>query len=204
MEKQTMTDWHDQKTRQTRRPRRLEEASSVDIGFPVAWILIGALAGLIIIGLVGLGVVNIIRKQSITPTPETIPGLAPTQPIAATSEAGEPAATPTIPPVVTLEPTPTTPPTETPVPTVPEALAKDVYAKVVGTEAAGVSMRAGPGTNNARTFVVPEEGVVLILDGPRADENQEDYVWWFVRDLGGNEGWVVQDFLEPTLPPNSQ
>jgi hypothetical protein len=202
MEKQTMTDWHDQKTRQTRRPRRLEEASSVDIGFPVAWILIGALAGLIIIGLVGLGVVNIIRKQSITPTPSAIPGVAPTQPVAdTTAEPGQPLATPTIPPVVTLEPTLTPTPTETPVPVVPDALAKDVYAKVIGTEAAGLSMRAGPGTNNARIGVVPDDGVVLILDGPRADENQEDYVWWFIRDLDGNEGWVVQDFLEPTLPP---
>lgn len=200
-----MTDWHDQKTRQTRRPRRLEEASSVDIGFPVAWILIGALAGLIIIGLVGLGVVNILRKQSITPTPSAIPGLAPTQPVAdATPEPGQPLATPTIPPVVTLEPTLTPIPTETPVPVVPEALAKDVYAKVIGTGAAGVSMRAGPGTNNARLGVVLDDGIVLILDGPRADENQEDYVWWFIRDLEGNEGWVVQDFLEPTLPPTTQ
>jgi hypothetical protein len=198
-----MTDWQDQKTRQTRRPRRLEEASSVDIGFPVAWILIGALAGLIIIGLVGLGVVNIIRKQSITPTPISIPGVAPTQPIAATTP--DPlGATPTIPPVVTLEPTPTPIPTETPVPVVPEALAKDVYAKVINTDGAGVSMRAGPGTNNARLTVVPDQGVVLIIDGPREDENQEDYVWWFVRDLSGNEGWVVKDFLEPTLPPTSQ
>lgn len=198
-----MTDWQDQKTRQTRRPRRLEEASSVDIGFPVAWILIGALAGLIIIGLVGLGVVNIIRKQSITPTPVSIPGVAPTQPIAETT-ADPLGATPTIPPVVTLEPTPTPIPTETPVPVVPEALAKDVYAKVINTEGAGVSMRAGPGTNNARLTVVPEAGIVIILEGPREDENQEDYVWWFVRDLSGNEGWMVTDFLEPTLPPTSQ
>ena len=151
----------------------------------------------------GLGIVNIIRKQSITPTPVSIPGVAPTEPIAGTTP--DPlAATPTIPPVVTLEPTPTPIPTDTPVPVIPAELAKDVYAKVINTEGAGVSMRAGPGTNNARLTVVPEEGIVLILDGPREDENQEEYVWWFVRDLSGNEGWMVTDFLEPTLPPTSQ
>ncbi len=194
-----MSDWHDQKTRRTRRPRRLEEVSSTEIGLPVAWILIGALSGLIVIGLVGLGVVNIIRKQSITPTPSTVPGLATAQSIA---EVPPGQATPTIPPVVTLEPTATLPPTETPVPTVPAALDPGVYAKIVGTEGAGVSMRSGPGTNNARLVVAAEDSVVLILDGPRADENLQDFVWWFVRDENGNEGWTVQDFLVPTLPPD--
>ena len=64
-----------------------------------------------------------------------------------------------------------------------------------------LNMRAGPGTNNARLNVATEEGVLFILDGPTADENQEDYVWWYVRDEDENEGWVVQDFLEPSLPP---
>jgi hypothetical protein len=198
-------DWRDQQTRLTRRPRRLEEVSSAEIGFPVVWVLVGALAGLLVIGLIGLGVVNILRKQSITPTPEVIPGLAPTQPIVeATGAPAEPQATPTIPPVVTLEPTPTPPPTATPIPTPPDALAKGVYAKVIGTEGAGVSLRAGPGTNNARLDVAPEESTVLILDGPKADENQEDFVWWFVRSSNGAEGWAVQDFLEPTLPPEAE
>jgi hypothetical protein len=195
-------DWRNQQTRLTRRPRRLEEASSAEIGFPVVWVLVGALAGLLVIGLIGLGVVNILRKQSITPTPEVIPGLAPTQPVVeATGAPAEPQATPTIPPVVTLEPTLTPTPTITPVPTPPDALAKGVYARVIGTEGAGVSLRAGPGTNNARLDVAPEESIVLILDGPKADENQGEFVWWFVRAPNGVEGWAVQDFLEPTLPP---
>ncbi len=198
-----MSNWRNQPTRRTRRPRRLEEVSSTEIGFPIAWILIGALAGLIVIGLVGLGVVNIIRKQSIiTPTPSVIPGLAPTQAIAAEKPSGE--ATPTIPPVVTLEPTATVPPTITPPPTVPAALEAGVYAKIVGTEGAGVSMRSGPGTNNARLTVAPEESIVLILDGPTADENLQDFIWWFIRDTDGNEGWTVQNFLTPSLPPETQ
>ncbi len=196
-----MTQW-DQKTRKTRRPRRIEEANSAEVGFPVAWIIIGALSGLLVIGLVGLGVVNILRKQNVvTPTPSAIPGLAPTQSLEETPVQGKGQATPTIPPVVTLEPTATPPPTVTPVPTVPAALAPDVYAKIIGTGGAGVSMRAGPGTNNARSNVAAEGSTVLILDGPRADENQAEYVWWFIKDEDGNEGWAVQDFLEPTLPP---
>lgn len=189
-------------TRVTRRPRRLEEVKSVEVGFPIAWVLVGAVSGLIVLGLVGLGVLNIVRQQSITPTPSAIPGVTPT-PAIADSAAGGSAATPTIPPVVTLEPTATVIPTETPVPTLPEALAVDVYAKVINTDGAGVSMRAGPGTNNARVTIVPEDSLVLILDGPRADENQEDYVWWFVRDQDNNEAWVAQDFLEPSLPPDT-
>jgi hypothetical protein len=199
-------DWHDQQTRTTRRPRRLEEASSVEVGFPVAWILIGALAGLLVIGLVGLGVVNILRKQSITPTPTAIAGLAPTQSIVQEEATTAPniQVTPTIPPVVTLAPTPTPPPTETPVPTVPTELAPGVYAQVIGTEGAGLSLRAGPGTNNARLAVAPDDSLVLILEGPKDDENLEDYTWWFVRDSQGVEGWVVQAFLKPSLPPAGQ
>ena len=191
-------DWQ---TRKTRRPRRIEEASSVEVGFPMAWVLIGALAGLLVIGLIGLGVVNIIRKQSITPTPSAIPGLAPTQPIA---QPEEDKATPTIPPVVTLEPTLTPTPTQTPVPVAPEKLAPGLYALVIGTEGAGVSMRAGPGTNNARLDVAAEDSILLILDGPREDENLQEFTWWFVRDANGQEGWVVQKFLEPSLPPESE
>jgi hypothetical protein len=208
MEKEVrnMADWN-QPTRRTRRPRRLEEVNSVEVGFPIAWVLIGALSGLIVIGLVGLGVLNIVRKQSITPTPTLIAGAVPAEPAAeATSGGGEavPELTPTLPPVVTLEPTPTPTPTVTPVPTVPSALAPDVYARVIGTDAAGVSMRAGPGTNNARVHVAAEDSIVFIVRGPEADENQEDYVWWYVRDQDNNEGWVVQDFLEPSLPPGVQ
>jgi len=198
-------DWRNQQTRLTRRPRRLEEVNSAEIGFPVVWVLVGALAGLLFIGLIVLGVVNILRKQSITPTPEVIPGLAPTQPIVeATEGPAAPAVTPTIPPVVTLEPTPTSPPTVTPIPTPPTELAKGVYAKVVGTEGAGVSLRAGPGTNNARLSVGAENSILLILDGPKADENGEDLVWWFVRNTDGTEGWAAQNFLQPSLPPGSE
>jgi hypothetical protein len=195
-------NWQDWQTRKTRRPRRIEEANSAEIGFPIVWILVGALAGLLVIGLIGLGVVNIVRKQAITPTPTVIPGLAPTQPIAE-EEATRPAATPTIPPVVTLEPTATPTPTNTPIPVAPTELAPNVYAQVVGTGASGLSVRAGPGTNNARLTVADEGSLVLILEGPRDDENLDDYIWWFVRAEDDTEGWVVQEFLKPSLPPEN-
>ncbi|MBN1992903.1 MAG: SH3 domain-containing protein [Anaerolineae bacterium] len=199
------TDWHNQRTTPTRRPRRLEEVSTAEVGVPIAWVIIGALAGLLVIGLVGLGVVNIVRKQAITPTPPTIPGLAPTQPVAAQATP-EPQATPTIPPVVTLPPTPSPSPspTETPLPVAPDELAPGGYAQVTDTEGAGLSLRAGPGTNNARLATVPEGSVLLILDGPRDDENLENYTWWFLRDADGTEGWAVQGFLRPSLPPPEQ
>ena len=178
-------NWQDWQTKKSRRPRRIEEASSAEIGFPIVWIIIGAVAGLLVIGLIGLGVVNIVRKQSITPTPSVVPGLAPTQPI------------------VTLEPTPTPTVTPTPVPVVPTELGPNAYAQVTGTEGNGVSVRAGPGTNNARLTVAGEDSLVLILDGPREDENLDDYTWWFVRAEDGTEGWTVQDFLVPSLPPEN-
>ena len=190
----------DMRTRPTRRPRRLEEVGKADVGLPIIWVVIGAVAGLLVIGLVGLGVVNIVRKQSITPTPSSIPGLAPTQPIAET-DPNQVISTPTIPPVVTLPPTPTVPPTNTPIPVAPKELAPAVYAQIIGTEGAGVSLRAGPGTNNARLAVAPEGSVILILDGPREDENLADFTWWLVKAEDGTEGWAVQDFLIPSLPP---
>jgi hypothetical protein len=197
-------DWNNQRTTPTRRPRRLEEATTTEIGVPIAWIIIGALAGLLVIGLVGLGVVNIVRKQSITPTPSTIPGLAPTQPIVDQATSQPVPATPTIPPVVTLPPTNTPVSTNTPVPVAPDTLTQGGYAQVTGTEGAGLSLRAGPGTNNARLATAPEGAILLLLDGPRDDENLEDYTWWFVRDPDGVEGWTVQAFLIPSLPPENQ
>jgi hypothetical protein len=197
------TDWQKQRTMPTRRPRRLEEVSSAEVGVPIAWVIIGALAGLLVIGLVGLGVVNILRKQTITPTPPVIPGLAPTQPIVAQStSAPVPQATPTIPPVVTLAPSPTPPPTATPPPTPPDKLASGGYAKVIGTEGAGVSLRAGPGTNNARLATAAEGAIVLLLDGPKPDANQQNHIWWFIRTPDKIEGWAAQDFLTPSLPPS--
>ncbi|MDM8519396.1 SH3 domain-containing protein [Anaerolineales bacterium HSG6] len=196
-------NWYDQKTRRTRRPRRIEEEDSAEIGFPILWVLIGLLAAMLIIGLVSLGALNLLRRQAITPTPPFIAGLAPTQPIldAPISDDGT-EATPTIPPVVTLPPTVTPIPSATPVPQVPKTIEIGGFARIVNTDGYGVSMRAGPGTNNARLEVIPENANVEIKDGPRESENLEDYIWWFVIAPNGEEGWIATDFLEPSIGPN--
>ncbi len=72
---------------------------------------------------------------------------------------------------------------------------------MVGTEGNGLSVRAGPGTNNARVSIAAEDSIILILEGPRDDENLQEFTWWLVRDAEGIEGWVVQEYLEPSLPP---
>ncbi|MFQ5612521.1 MAG: SH3 domain-containing protein [Anaerolineae bacterium] len=197
---------------QQRRPRRLEEAESTEVGFPIAWVLIGGLAGLITIGLIGLGIVNIVRKQSITPTPG-LPGLAQTvEATPPTSVGTTPVVPPETPPAEApggapgAEATPTnTPvvagqePTEAPAP--PGEIQPGGFVKVVGTQGAGLSMRAGPGTNNARLGLAEDDTVLEVIDGPREDENLQSFIWWFVRHPDGTEGWVVQDFVEPAAPP---
>lgn len=191
-----------------RRPRRLEEAEVAEVGFPIAWILIGGLAGLITIGLIGLGVVNIVRKQSITPTPVTLPAVVETvettPPVSvgttplATTEAVAGEVTPTdTPPAVEEEPTPSATPTSPP----PAEITAGGFVKVVGTQGAGLSMRAGPGTNNARLGLADDDTIMEVIDGPRDDENLQSFVWWFVRHPDGTEGWVVQDFIEPAPAP---
>lgn len=186
-----------------RRPRRLENAETEEIGFPLIWIIIGGLAGLIVIGLVGLGVVNLVRQSAITPTPEVLPPLV------------EPVLTPTstVTPAI-VEATATPAVAETPAAgtgTTPNATAAPVsgglevggYGKVVGTDGAGLSMRAGPGRNNARIGLAEEspDVVLELLNGPKEDENGEDFIWWYIRHPDGTEGWVVQDFLAPASAP---
>jgi len=187
-----------------RRPRRLEEANTAEVRFPLAWIIIGGLAALIVIGLVGLGVVNFMRQGAITPTPQVLSPL--TKPIETPAVAGSTsvaveATKPATPASAVTEETAPSAEAETPAPP-PETAGEikvDGYAKVVGTDGVGLSMRAGPGRNNARLGVAEESDDVrlLVLDGPRDDENQEDYIWWFIRAPDGTEGWVVEDFLVP-------
>lgn len=185
-----------------RRPRRLEE-STAEIGFPLVWVIIGILASLMVIGLVGLGVFNMVRQQSITPTPETLPAQIQDVPQAVNPDddnrAVAPAGLPTAEPAT---PTPTLVPTLPPAP-IPQNIEIGAYAKVANTDNAGVRVRPGPRVNVEDDIVLALEGaVLLVLDGPAADQNQEDYIWWKVRKVETNEeGWVVQDFIEPSQRP---
>ena len=191
-----------------RRPRRISDAQTEEITFPLAWVVVGGLAALIVIGLLGLGVVNIFRQQSITPTPQELPPLVQDIPtpagdsndqvavITATIEsAGETTSGEEQPPADSA----TTPSDQSS----PGEITVDGYVKVVGTDGVGVSMRAGPGTNNARVGIAEEndEIVLQVLSGPNNDENNQSYVWWFVRHPDGTEGWVAQDFITPAPAP---
>lgn len=189
-----------------RRPRRLEEETA-EVGFPIAWVLIGGLAGLLTIGLIGLGVVQFINKRSApTPTPPGLPTLAlPATPTAVAVIVETPTsalATPTQVPTAEVAV-----PTDTPEPVAPSEIQVGGYVQIANTEGAGLSLRAGPGTNNARLSVADEGAVLPVIDGPREDEQGEPdeagnvYVWWYLRNTDGTEGWGRNDFLVPSLAP---
>ena len=191
-----------------RRPRRLDEETA-EVGFPIAWVLIGGLAGLLTIGLIGLGVVQIINKRSEpTPTPAGLPTLALPATQTVPSAVVE---TPTLAPAVSV-PTPTpkvVPPTATPKPAAaPSEIKVGGYVKIATTGGTGVSLRAGPGTNNARLLIVTDAEVVMpVVGGPKDDEQGEKdeagkvYRWWYVRSAEGTEGWARADLLASSPPP---
>ncbi len=190
-----------------RRPRRLEEETA-EVGFPIAWVLIGGLAGLLTIGLIGLGVAQIVSKRSApTATPPGLPTLAlPPTPTALPAVV----TTPTLAPAVSA-PTPTpkaASPTATPKPAAVSEIKVGGYVKISTTGGSGVSLRAGPGTNNARLLVVTDaEAVMPVVSGPKDDEQGEKdeagkvYQWWYVRSPEGTEGWARADLLAASPPP---
>jgi hypothetical protein len=79
--------------------------------------------------------------------------------------------------------------------------------QIVNTGGAGLSLRAGPGTNNARLVVAEADSILPVIGGPNEDEQGETdesgnvYVWWFLRHSDGTEGWGRADFLSPSPPP---
>jgi hypothetical protein len=206
-------DW-EWESPERRRPQRLEEETA-EVGFPIVWVLIGGLAGLLTIGLIGLGVVQFINKRSApTATPSGLPTLAlPASPTAAEEVVVE-ADTPTPAPAAPT-PTPVPPtaevvsPTDTPEPepVAPTEIEEGGHVQIVNTEGAGLSLRAGPGTNNARLVVAEADAILPVIGGPNEDEDgqtDEDgnpYVWWFLRNADGTEGWGRADFLAPSPPP---
>lgn len=88
----------------------------------------------------------------------------------------------------TALPEETSMPTEAPL----GVIAIGVRVIVEGTEGAGVSLRAGPGTDNARLAIANDGDILEIVDGPHIGAS---YVWWLVKTADGTEGWTVEDFL---------
>jgi protein phosphatase len=128
-----------------------------------------------------------------------IPGalntLIPTSTVALPTATQVPVETPTV-----LAATPTPMPTLIPSPTpdtavAPGELTSGFYATVDNTDGLGVTVRDGPSTQNAALLVAEEGTTLLILDGP---EEGGGLNWWQVRLDDGTEGWVAEDFLEPS------
>jgi hypothetical protein len=169
---------------------------------PIAWLLIGGLAGLLTVGLLGLGLISIVRKQGARPPIV----LTPTAPIETSVPAALPGeSTPALVPTYTstplptpVLPTPTSPPPVTPTQQAPDKITVGGYVRVQGTEGAGLSLRSGPGTNYARYKIVSEGTVLKVLQEPREGEG---YTWWFLRDPEGVEGWAANTFLVPAAAP---
>lgn len=110
-----------------------------------------------------------------------------------------PAFTPTlksIPPTVTPSPTPTS------IFFLPEGtIGVGAYVQVIGTEGAGLRMRANPGLNTAINFTALDSEVFLVIDGP---VELDGYTWWHLEapyDQTRN-GWSAGDFLTPIEEEN--
>lgn len=203
-----------------RRPRRIEEESE-DVGFPIVWVLIGGLAALLTIGLVALGLVRLFTRPATTAaTPSTpvvvespvvegteMPAVALETAVPTEGIQLVPTFTPTSPPTPTPIPPTPTPSLPTPTPTLPTDIRVGGYVRIVNTEGAGLSLRAGPARSTARLVVAAENTVLPVLDGPRDDQDGEKdetgavYQWWYLRNTDGTEGWGRADFLEPAPPP---
>lgn len=67
---------------------------------------------------------------------------------------------------------------------------------VEGTSGNGLRLRDAP--NGAELVVLPEGTLLTVLED--APQQAADFTWRKVRAVGGEEGWVVQDFLTIRAP----
>lgn len=94
----------------------------------------------------------------------------------------------------TEEPTPTVDvnePTITPTPLICRAI-------VEGTSGNGLTLRDVPG--GAEVAILADGTILTLLEDAPQDIN--GFVWRKVRQIGGDEGWVAQDFLTIRAPCN--
>ncbi|MCA9994354.1 MAG: SH3 domain-containing protein [Anaerolineales bacterium] len=94
----------------------------------------------------------------------------------------------------TEEPTPTVDanePTITPTPLICRAI-------VDGTSGNGLTLRDVPG--GAEMEILPDGTILTLLEDPAQEVN--GFAWRKVRLIGGDEGWVAEDFLTIRAPCN--
>ena len=91
----------------------------------------------------------------------------------------------TFPPTITVTPTPDlSVPTATPTATICRAV-------VEGTSGNGLTLRDSPG--GAELEVLPDGSILTLLEDEAVAAN--DFTWRKVRIIGGDEGWVAQEFI---------
>lgn len=95
---------------------------------------------------------------------------------------------PTEEPTATIDPNI---PTITPTPLICRAL-------VDGTSGNGLTLRDAPG--GAEVNILADGTILTLLEDPPQEIN--GLTWRKVREIGGNEGWVAQDFLTIRAPCN--
>lgn len=160
------------------------------------------------------------KPTSVTVQPTFGPATAPASPAPAESPA--PAAKPQSSPVPvlpspspqpvlvpTVGPTPTPAPTSTPAPTATPTPPPARSARVVDTEGQGANMRRSASVSAQRVKVIPEGTIVELVGG---ETRGDGYTWRNVRDVDGQSGFVIADYLQPiqaapgataVLPPPS-
>lgn len=108
---------------------------------------------------------------------------------------------------VVLTITPTTfveqfPPTETPAPDEPEVTPTPTVVIcrgiVDGTSGNGLTLRVNPGGEDIT--ILPDGSVLTVLDDAPVESG--GFNWRKVRIVGGEEGWVAEDFLTIRAPCN--
>jgi hypothetical protein len=160
---------------------------------PWLWLGLGIVVTIVGIGLALLLVNRLLAREPLAtslPTPTIIRLTAP----------------PTVEPSPTVEQRVPTPiPTFTPAPTrdlsrPPETVTVGYYASVSGTGNAGLTLRGGPSTLTTSLLRAPEGTMMLVIGGP---EEGGDFLWWQVRLLDGQEGWVAGQYLAPAPAPGT-
>ncbi len=159
---------------------------------PWLWIGLGAIVTVLAVAVAVLWARLLldVKPADIAATPTAILRTAvPTSPSLAPTTDSAPSVASTRTTVPDSEPTIPGEPTATPA----GAIAVGARVVVAGTGGAGVSLRAGPGTDNARLGLANDGDILEIIRGP---EEGGDFTWWFVLVEDGTEAWVVEDYLE--------
>jgi hypothetical protein len=105
----------------------------------------------------------------------------------------------TITPTVFIEQFPPTETAESEIPEVTETPTPVVCRAIVdGTSGNGLTLRVNPG--GEEIAVLPDGSVLTVLDDAPLDSG--GFLWRKVRVVGGEEGWVAEDFLTMRAPCN--